>query len=417
MPSLMLTAAAIPGLKSKDERREEVFRDIKVRGLLLEAHPNGRKTFVAWGRLRTGRAWRLKLGVWQPGVYDLADAREDARRALAQGRTEDPAAARRREKSAGTFGDLAKTFLEDAGHTLRPTTLAGWQAMLDGDHLAGLRSRRTSEITRGDLVRLFDKMREESIAAGGKGYGANRHLEVVRRVFNWAVSKDLIAATPCVGIRKPTKEKARDRSYSDVELGALVRALGDGAMSDAIRLAMYTGVRIQQALGAPWAEFDLKAKEWRIGAARTGNKSGVAWLVPLVPAAVKVLKRWRGDAAFVFATTPRKKGGKGHAWHSENVLIAIRKRSGVVDFRPHDLRRTLSSWLASRAGGAEPQAVRDAILGHRPAGLEGVYNVHAYGDEKRVALLRWSEHVARVAAKKPAKVVQMLAAKPRERQA
>jgi hypothetical protein len=47
MPTLKLTAAAIPGLRAKDDRREETYRDTVVRGLLLEVHPSGVRTFVA----------------------------------------------------------------------------------------------------------------------------------------------------------------------------------------------------------------------------------------------------------------------------------------------------------------------------------------------------------------------------------
>ncbi len=415
MPPRKLTAAAIRVLKAKDERREEVYRDTHLPGLLLEVHPSGRKTFVAWGRVKgTGRAVRLKLGVWQPGVYDLADAREAARDALHQMQTgKDPAAEKRRAKAAGTFGDLVASFLKDAPNLIRPSTIGEWRLLLEHDRLAGLRAKATPEITRGDLIRLLDKIRDDSLREGGKGYSANRSFEAIRRVFSWAVQKDLIAATPCVGVRLPVQEQARRRYYSDHELGAVVRALDESAMSDAIRLALWTGVRIEQALGAPWPEFTLPARkdgkpdvagcEWLIAANRTGNKSGVPWLIPLVAPAVEMLERRKGESRFVFAAS----GESGRAWRAQRTIYRIRERSGVEDFRPHDLRRTLNTWLASRAGGAEPQPVRDAILGHRPPRLEGTYNVHDYAEEKRAALERWAAHVERVAAEKPAKVVAM----------
>src|SRR5437899_840923 len=107
MPLLKLTAAAIPRLKAKDDRREETYRDTVVRGLLLEVHPSGVRTFVAWYRIKGpgDRCGRLTLGRWQPGVYDLADARDDAREVLHKAATgRDPAAEKRQAKMAGTFG-------------------------------------------------------------------------------------------------------------------------------------------------------------------------------------------------------------------------------------------------------------------------------------------------------------------------
>jgi integrase len=227
-------------------------------------------------------------------------------------------------------------------------------------------------------------------------------------VFNWGVERALIPASPCINVKKPTRELPRHRYYTDAELGAIKRALTESIMDDAIRLTLWTGVRIEQALGAAWSEFTLPRKEdgtpdiarcvWMIPADRTGNKSGVPWAVPLVAAAVDVLVRRRrldGESAFVFGVRTRD-GGDGRAWRSQDAIYEIRQRSGIADFRPHDLRRTLSTWLASRAGGAEPQPVRDAILGHRPPRLEGTYNVHSYEAEKRAALERWAAHVERL---------------------
>jgi integrase len=406
MPTLRLTAAAIPGLRAKDNGTEQTYRDTLVRGLLLEVHPSGVRTFVAWYRIAGGgdRCGRQKLGRWDPGIYDLADAREDARKVLhlaATGR--DPAAERRQARQAGTFGDLAESFLASA--QIRESTRTEWGLLLRHARLAGLRARRTTEVTRGELVRLFDKIREDSVREGGKGYSANRTLEAVRRVFSWAVQKDLVGASPCVGVVKPTKEASRRRAYTDAELGAVVRGLGESAMDDAIRLCLYTGVRIEAALGAPWSEFDLDRGTWTIAGERAGTKNGLPWLVPLVPAAVAVLRKREGESTWVFSTRKRKGTGEGKAWRQQAAVYAIRERSGVADFRPHDLRRTLNSWLASRSGGAEPQEVRDAVLGHRPPGLEGVYNVYAYEAEKRSALERWAAHVERITAGQPARVL------------
>jgi integrase len=408
VPVVKLTAAAIPTLKPKDERREETYRDSVVRGLLLEVHPDGTRTFVAWGRVHgTGRAVRMKLGAWQADVFELADARRAARDALhelATGR--DPVVERKRAREAGTFGDLVESFLKDA--QIRESTRREWKRLLEAARLAGLRAQRTTEVTRGDLVRLFDRIRANALREGDKGYAANRTLEAVRRVFSWAVQKDLVAASPCIGVVKPTKERPRQRAYTDAELGAIVRALDESAMSDAIRLALYTGVRMAQALGAPWSESDRDKEEWLISGERTGTKNARPWLVPLTKPALDLLERRKNESPWVFpALSRRKESSDGRSWRQQRTVYMIRERSGITDFRPHDLRRTLDTWLASRAGGAQAVAVRNAILGHKPPGIDATYNVHDYAKEKRVALDWWAKHLQRLAAGEPAKVIQM----------
>ena len=50
MPRLKLTAAAIPGLRPKNDRREETYLDAVVPGLMLEVHLRGRE-LRAWGKV------------------------------------------------------------------------------------------------------------------------------------------------------------------------------------------------------------------------------------------------------------------------------------------------------------------------------------------------------------------------------
>jgi integrase len=67
-----------------------------------------------------------------------------------------------------------------------------------------------------------------------------------------------------------------------------------------VRLVLLTGVRIEQALGAPWSEFDLDKAEWHIAANRTGNKIKEPWLVPLMPEAVDMLRARANESPWVF---------------------------------------------------------------------------------------------------------------------
>jgi integrase len=410
MPKMKLTAQGIPGLKPKDATREQVYRDTVVRGLLLEVHPSGKRTFVAWTRVKgSGRAVRVTLGHWAPGVFELADARTKAREVLhdaAHGK--DPVAERKRAKAAGTFGDMADNYLKDAKSSLRPTTFAGWGYLLRHPRLAPLRAMRTLDITRSDIIRLLAKIRKTSLENGGKGLSANRTFEAVRRVFSWAVQSDLVPASPCFGVIKPTqKEQRRQRRYTDEELGRIVRALNGTPMDSAIRLCLYTGVRMAQALGAPWHEFalplkhngepDIAKSSWSISGERAGTKNALPWLVPLPAPAIALLAARARIGEYVFSSRSRDNTREIATRRSQKAVYRIRKASGIDDFTPHDFRRTLNSWLASAAGGAVSLEIRDAILGHAKPGLEGTYNVHEYAAEKRTALDRWARHVERVA--------------------
>jgi len=88
----------------------------------------------------------------------------------------------------------------------------------------------------------------------------------------------------------------------------------------------------------------------------------------------------------VFPVRRRKGTGEGPSWRQQSVVESVCSKSGVSDFRPHDLRRTLSTWLAAQR---VPKEIRDAVLQHVPPRLERTYNLHDYFKEKKTALECW----------------------------
>jgi len=240
MPTTRLDARTIGSLIAAPGRRI-TYRDTVVRGMYLDVHGDG-KTFGCRGRLgKNGKLTRLTLGRWQPGVYDLADAREDAKEKLRLLRKGiDPRAEERAAREAGTLGKLIETYLSKEGPHLRPATLRSWRSLLLHERLAALRGRRILDITRSEILDVLDKIRDDSVAAGGKGYSSNRTMEAVRRVFNWALEEGLVETTPVIHIKKRIRELPRQVAYTDIELGAIARALDDSPMSDAIRLSLWT---------------------------------------------------------------------------------------------------------------------------------------------------------------------------------
>ena len=68
---------------------------------------------------------------------------------------------------------------------------------------------------------------------------------------------------------------------------------------------------------------------------------------------------------------------------------------GLEDFRPHDLRRTAASCMASIG---VPRVVIGKILNHVERDITAVYDRHGYDREKREALRRWGLELERIVA-------------------
>jgi hypothetical protein len=80
-------------------------------------------------------------------------------------------------------------------------------------------SRSIHEITRRDVHDLLD-----GVGSSAGPIAANRTLAAVRKMFAWAVSRDIVPSSPCTGVPPPSVEVSRDRILSDDELRLAWRA-------------------------------------------------------------------------------------------------------------------------------------------------------------------------------------------------
>ena len=66
----------------------------------------------------------------------------------------------------------------------------------------------------------------------------------------------------------------------------------------------------------------------------------------------------------------------------------------VTHWAPHDLRRTARTLLAALGC---PNEIAEAVLGHMPRGIVGVYNRHTYDKERAAWLKQLSDHLESLA--------------------
>ena len=393
---MRFTDRGIQGLNPKAERYE-AWEDGRT-GLGVRVAPSGRKSFVYIYRF-DGKPRRMTLGAY-PKI-GLADARVLHAKAKQQReRGIDPGAEhiekRRAERDAETVRELVEEYLDkyarpnkrsaaEDERTLRKEVLPVWGG------------RKAKSITRRDVIKLLD-----GIVDRGAPIMANRTLAVVRKMFNFAIARDIIDASPCVMIQAPAKETPRDRVLSQAEIAAFWRGLADAKMSDQVRLALrlmlVTAQRREEVTGAPWAEFDLPDQVWEIPGARTKNAR--AHRVPLSPLALELLDEIREAARgseWLFpsprADKPIVPDATSHALR--NNLEAI----GVAGITPHDLRRSAASHMTELG---ISRLVVSKILNHADSSITGVYDRYEYGPEKRRALEAWGARLKEIASGKAA---------------
>src|SRR5215472_991716 len=293
-----LTVRSVEAMKPRPVRQE--IPDSFLPGLYLIQQPSGAKGWAVRYR-HHGQSRKLTLGSYP--ALGLKDARElgaKALRAVAEGR--DPG----REKIAARAGKadsvdrIVEDFLErHVRRSNRPRTAQETERLLRQHVLPRWRGRMVHDITRRDVLDILDR-----VVDGGAPIAANRVHATVRKFFNWAVARDILAASPCAGVKPPTAERARDRVLSDVELRFVWQATDklSGTFGPLVKLLALTGQRRDEVARMRWDELDLDARLWTLPAERTKNsKPHEDPLSNAALAALQNVPRIAGSP-FVFAT-------------------------------------------------------------------------------------------------------------------
>jgi integrase len=204
---------------------------------------------------------------------------------------------------------------------------------------------------------------------------------LLSKIFNFGMNVDVVEHNPVTGTI-PAPETSRDRVLTEDELRQFWRGT-EGmlpAMSARLRLALVTAQRGGEICSMRWDELDLQAGVWTIPA--TKAKNGLAHRVPLSALALELIETLPREDAYVFV------GARGSRQHREAV-----QSIELVDFRPHDLRRTAASGMASI--GVSRIAI-SKILNHVETGVTAIYDRHGYDAEKREELTRWALELRRI---------------------
>jgi integrase len=321
---------------------------------------------------------RLTLGTY-PSL-SLASAREQAAdmlRSVAHGA--DPAASKKGARKAETFAELADEYLErhakQKKRSWRKDELA-----IDRDLKPRFGRMKAKAVARKDVLKMLDEIQER-----GAPIQANRTLEILRKIYNWGIGREIIDANPCLRIERPSPENRRERVLTDDEIRAVWDACEHETprMCRLFKLRLLTAQRGGEISRMRWGDVDMASAWWTIPPEH--SKNGLAHRVPLSPPAMGILRQTaegRPDSEWV-SPSPSGKGATTVIW---KAAARIRERSGV-DFIPHDLRRTAASRMTGDLG--VNRLVVSKVLNHVESGVTSVYDRHSYDPEKRRALDTW----------------------------
>jgi integrase len=236
-----------------------------------------------------------------------------------------------------------------------------------------------------DRRRVADELARLTVENGA--VQSNRTRSSLSAFLNWCVGEGYVDINVAAQTNKH-EEIARSRVLSDGELRTIWNALPEqGDYRDLIRLLILTGQRLREIANLHWSEIDFDKAIITLPPGRTKNHR--EHVIPLSAPALEILKgRARDERELVFGA-----GVRGFSGFSKAKRELDERAKLGEPWVVHDIRRSVATGLAKLA---QPHIV-ECVLGHVGgfrAGVSGVYNLHAYEDEKRRALDLWGKHIS-----------------------
>ena len=391
MPSIRMTELAVRSLKPVEKQVEyydATFNPGVAGSLGLRVNRQGQKSWFVSYRLKDDlRQIKQKFKFGGFPDLNLKSAREKAGNLLSEVSGGVNLKARQQiARQEPTFADLCELYMIKHALLKKAASSAkGDRQAINRDLVPAWGRLKAKSIRKREVIALIDTIGERAPIT------ANRTLALVRKIFNFAIDRDLMEGNPAARVKTVVPEKSRERVLSANELKRIWEVLdqvGESVlttqMAALLKIRLLTAQRHGEVSQMRWQ--DIREDAWVIPGEFT--KNGKLHLVPLTAIARVVINALPRSSDWVFPST---RGG-----HIKDIYKAINKlkiASGVIDFTPHDFRRTAASSMA-QAGVARFDIAR--VLNHSDNSVTAVYDRYSYEREKRVALQKWENKLLQV---------------------
>lgn len=174
----------------------------------------------------------------------------------------------------------------------------------------------------------------------------NRELACLKHLYNKAIDWGLVEQNPLKKVKLLKEPPGRIRYLSKEEIERLI-ANSSKHLKPIVIIALNTGLRKSEILNLKWDDIDFRNGYITVQQTKNNEKR----VIPMNQTIRQILKELRRENDYLFPIKDCKKSFK-------TALI----KSGIKDFRFHDLRHTFASYLAM--SGCNLKTIQE-LMGHK----------------------------------------------------
>ncbi|MDO4704731.1 MAG: integrase arm-type DNA-binding domain-containing protein [Comamonadaceae bacterium] len=382
-----------------------------------------------------GRMRQIAIGHWPTMGYPAALGRWDELRALrdsgvdlSQQRSAQRKAARPPDRAAKKpRGDayLVADLMDDylAGHiriNRKPKGAAEVERLLRM-YTGSIAQRPATEIRRADAFDLLEKLSARAPVLA-------QHLRgELGAAWDYALDAGRIPESTPNWWRRIMRGKLRSRGHivGGQHMGRKLRTLTDpevctllhwlpnfsALIEDIITMYLWTGARGSEIVQMEGAEIAHEPDGWwwtvPVSKLKMGrNESADDLRIPLIGRSLDIVQRRRA----LYGNSHLFPSRDGKYPHVEQKVVGVAlwavrperpnasKTLPISRFGAHDLRRTVRTKLSSLGC---PEHIAEAVIGHLPSGIVGVYDRHTYDQERREWLGKVTTYWEKILTRNP----------------
>ncbi|NQT13863.1 MAG: site-specific integrase, partial [Planctomycetes bacterium] len=226
-------------------------------------------------------------------------------------------------------------------------------------------TKRLIDITTADVAKWHSRLGREH----GK-VAANRCRTLLATLFGKPARKfGFKGASPVRDVAR-FEEHSRERFLQADEFRPFFAAVAEEPepFRDFWLVLLFSGARLETVMSMRWSDVNLGAGEWALPGARTKNKTPIVLALP--GPAVEILRHRKENTNGSKWVFPAAGSDSGHLSAPYRSWGRIKERSGLENIRPHDMRRTMGSWMAKSGVSL---AIVGKSLGHRDLKSTQIY--------------------------------------------